>query len=122
MGQILIGLVLLVVGHVACFFGFRFWFILLPIFGGVVGFFIGVRAIQAIVGEGFLSTAVSWVVGIFVGMGFALVSWYIWYGGRLSWPGQSARCLLPASFTRSSRTHGAGHFSWLPSSGRSCFR
>jgi hypothetical protein len=81
MEQVIIGLILLVVGLVACFLGLRFWFILLPIFGAVVGFFIGARAIQDIFGTGFLSTATSWIVGILLAIGFALLSWFIWYAG-----------------------------------------
>jgi hypothetical protein len=81
MEQVIIGLILLVVGLVACFLGLRFWFILLPIFGAVIGFFIGARVIQDIFGTGFLSTATSWIVGILLGIGFALLSWFIWYAG-----------------------------------------
>lgn len=82
MEQVIIGLILLVVGLVACFLGLRFWFILLPIFGAVIGFFIGARAIQSIFGEpGFLATTTSWIVGILLAIGFALLSWFIWYAG-----------------------------------------
>jgi len=79
--EIIIGLVLLVVGIAACFFGLRFWFILLPIFGAVIGFFIGARVIQDVFGTGFLSTTTSWIVGILLAIGFALLSWFIWYAG-----------------------------------------
>ena len=83
MEQVIIGLILLLVGLVACFLGLRFWFILLPILGGVIGFFIGARAIQEIFGTGFLSTATSWIVGILLGIGFALLSWFVWYAGAI---------------------------------------
>jgi hypothetical protein len=83
MEQVIVGLILLVVGLVACFLGLRFWFILLPILGGVIGFFIGARIIQEIFGTGFLSTATSWIVGILLGIGFALLSWFVWYAGAI---------------------------------------
>lgn len=81
MEQVIIGLILLVIGAAACFFGLRFWFILLPIFGAVIGFFIGARVVQDIFGTGFLSTATSWIVGILLALGFAVLSWFIWYAG-----------------------------------------
>jgi hypothetical protein len=81
MEQVIIGLILLVIGAAACFFGLRFWSILLPIFGAVIGFFIGARVIQDVFGTGFLSTATSWIVGILLAIGFALLSWFIWYAG-----------------------------------------
>jgi hypothetical protein len=81
--EILIGLILVVIGLAVAFFGLRFWFILLPIFGAIIGFFVGAKAIQAIFGEGFLATATSWIVGIVVGIAFALLSWFIWYAGTI---------------------------------------
>jgi hypothetical protein len=81
MEQVLIGIILAVIGLVVCFFGLRFWFYLLPIFGAVAGFFIGARVVQDLFGNGFLSTATSWVVGIVLAIIFAALSWFIWYFG-----------------------------------------
>jgi hypothetical protein len=83
MEQFIIGILLVLIGLAACFFGLRFWFILLPIFGAVAGFWIGARAIQQLFGEGFLSTTTSWIVGILVAIGLALLSWFIWYAGAI---------------------------------------
>ena len=77
------GIVLALVGLAACFFGLRFWFILLPVFGAVTGFFVGAGVMQDVFGTGFLSTATSWIVGIVVAVVFALLSWYIWYAGAI---------------------------------------
>jgi hypothetical protein len=79
----LIGIILAVIGLAICFFGLRFWFILLPVFGAITGFFLGARIIQDIFGTGFLSTATSWIVGIVVGIALALLSWYVWYAGAI---------------------------------------
>jgi hypothetical protein len=38
---------------------------------------------QDIFGTGFLSTTVSWIVGIVVAIVFALLSWYVWYAGAI---------------------------------------
>jgi uncharacterized protein DUF4203 len=81
--EILVGIILALVGLAVCFFGLRFWFILLPVFGAVTGFFVGARVMQDIFGTGFLSTTVSWIVGIVVAVVFALLSWYVWYAGAI---------------------------------------
>jgi hypothetical protein len=80
---ILVGIILALVGLAVCFFGLRFWFILLPVFGAVAGFFVGARVMQDVFGTGFLSTTVSWIVGIIVAVVFALLSWYVWYAGAI---------------------------------------
>lgn len=81
--QILIGLIIGVLGLAICFFGLRFWFILLPAFGAVVGFFVGAGVMQEIFGQGFLSTAVSWIVGLVVALVFAALSYFVWYAGAI---------------------------------------
>ena len=81
--EILVGIILALIGLAVCFFGLRFWFILLPVFGAVTGFFVGARVMQDIFGTGFLSTGVSWIVGIIVAIGFALLSWFVWYAGAI---------------------------------------
>lgn len=83
MEQFLIGIILLVIGLAVAFFGLRFWFILLPIFGAITGFFIGARGMQDLFGTGFLSTATSWIVGIVLAILFALLSWFVWYAGAI---------------------------------------
>ena len=81
--EILIGIVLAVIGLAVCFFGLRFWFILLPVFGAVTGFFVGARVMQDLFGTGFLATATSWIVGIIVAVVFALLSYFVWYAGAI---------------------------------------
>ena len=81
--EILVGIVLALVGLAVCFFGLRFWFILLPVFGAVTGFFVGAGVMQDVFGTGFLSTATSWIVGIVVAVVFALLAWYVWYAGAI---------------------------------------
>src|SRR5215211_8159561 len=83
METFLVGIVLALIGLAICFLGLRFWFILLPVFGGVTGFLVGARVMQDIFGTGFLSTTVSWIVGIVVAVVFALLSWYVWYAGAI---------------------------------------
>jgi hypothetical protein len=83
MEDFLIGLAILVIGAGVCFLGLRLWFIVLPIWGFVAGFFLGATAITDLFGDGFLSTVTGWVVGIVVGIGFAVLSYFIWYAGAI---------------------------------------
>jgi hypothetical protein len=53
------------------------------VFGAITGFFVGARVMQDIFGNGFLSTATSWIVGIIVAIAFALLSYFIWYAGAI---------------------------------------
>jgi hypothetical protein len=65
-------------GFVLTFSGYRFFLVLLPIFGFFYGFGLGAHSIQALFGTAFLSTVTSWVVGFLVAMVFAVLS-YLFY-------------------------------------------
>lgn len=81
MEQLLIGVILALCGLALCLFGLRLWYLLLPLFAAVFGFYIASRGIQELTGTGFLSTAFSWIGGLVVAVGFALMSWFLWYAG-----------------------------------------
>jgi hypothetical protein len=81
--EIVIGIILGLLGLAICFFGLRFWFILLPVFGAIAGFYVGARVMQDLFGTGFLATATSWIVGAIVAVAFALLSWFVWYAGAI---------------------------------------
>src|SRR4051794_26636090 len=65
-------------GMVLAFAGYRFFLILLPIWGFFFGFGFGAQMMQAIFGSGFLSDISSWVVGFVTGLLFAAAS-YLFY-------------------------------------------
>jgi hypothetical protein len=52
--------------------------VLLPIYGFFFGLSFGAHSVQALFGDGFLSTTTSWVVGFFAGVLFALLSYLFW--------------------------------------------
>ncbi len=83
MGDFIVGLSVLLVGAAICCIGLRLWFITLPIWGFFAGFFIGADLVTAIAGDGFLSTVAGWLVGAAIGVGFALVAYYVWYAGQI---------------------------------------
>ncbi len=67
-----------VFGLTLCFMGYRFFLILLPIWGFFFGLVFGAQAMQMLFGDGFLATVTSWVVGFTVGAVFAVLS-YLFY-------------------------------------------
>jgi hypothetical protein len=74
----LTSMIALFFGFVLTFSGYRFFLVLLPIWGFFYGFGFGAQSIQAFFGDAFLSTVSSWVVGFLVAAVFALCS-YLFY-------------------------------------------
>jgi hypothetical protein len=78
LGTLLAGAVLLFLGSFIAFAGYQLFLILLPIYGFFFGLSFGAHSVQALLGDGFLSTTTSWVVGFFAGLLFALLSYLFW--------------------------------------------
>jgi hypothetical protein len=76
--QFIVAIVALLVGAAFCFAGFRFFLLLLPIWGFVVGFSVGADATTAIFGDGTFATVTGWVIGFVIALLFAVFS-YLWY-------------------------------------------
>jgi Domain of unknown function (DUF4203) len=76
--QFVIALVALAVGAAFCFGGFRFFLLLLPLWGFLVGFNVGTEAMNALFGDGTFATVTSWVVGFVLALVFAIAS-YLYY-------------------------------------------
>lgn len=83
MGDVLIGLLIVVLGLGVAFLGLRLWFIMLPIWGFIAGFFVGLLGVTALFGDGFFSTLGGWVAGIVVGIILAGLAYLFWYAGAL---------------------------------------
>lgn len=81
--DILVGLILALIGLAACFMGLRMFFAILPIFGFVSGFFIGLAGVNAIFGDGFFATTTGIIVGFIVGAALAILAYLLWYVGAL---------------------------------------
>jgi len=72
------GLIGILFGLVLAFAGYRFFLILLPIWGFFFGLAFGAQTVQALFGQAFLATVTSWVVGFIVALVFAVLS-YLFY-------------------------------------------
>lgn len=93
MWDIIIGLFGIVIGLALVFAGLRYFFAVLPILGFVVGFIVGGAGVNAIFGDGIFSTLTSWIVGFFLGLLFAAVSYLWWYAGALIAAGSTGAAL-----------------------------
>lgn len=78
LGTIMGAAILLFLGSLVAFAGYRLFLILLPIYGFFFGLSFGAHSVQALFGDGFLSTTTSWVVGFFAGLLFAVLSYLFW--------------------------------------------
>ena len=74
----LLGVIALAVGAAFCFYGFKFFLILLPLWAFIIGFAAGSQAMSVLFGTGFLADITGWVIGFLVGALFAVLS-YLWY-------------------------------------------
>jgi hypothetical protein len=76
--DVIVGIVAILVGALFCFRGWLAMRFVIPIWGTFAGFVLGAGAIQAWTGDGFLSTTLSWVVGIVVALVFGVLA-YLYY-------------------------------------------
>jgi hypothetical protein len=81
-------LAVMITSMIALFFGFvlvtggyRFFLVLLPIFGFFYGFALGAQWIQGLFGEAFLATVSSWLVGFLFAVVCALLSYLFYFFG-----------------------------------------
>ncbi len=77
---IVVGLLGVALGAAFAFAGFRFFLILLPIWGLFTGFMVGAGATAVLLGEGFLGSVLAIGVGVVVALIFAVLSYLYWWG------------------------------------------
>ncbi|HHB90759.1 MAG TPA: DUF4203 domain-containing protein [Anaerolineae bacterium] len=81
LAQFLGGLLLLLIGLVFVFYGYRIFLVMLPVWGFFAGFWMGANALTLLFGHGFLATTTGWIVGFFVGVFVALFSYLFYFLG-----------------------------------------
>src|SRR5438876_9558862 len=75
----LIGALVLLVGAAFCFAGYRFFRILIAIWGFFAGFNLGTAAMTALFNNAFLGTTTGIVLGLVVGVVFAALAYFFYY-------------------------------------------
>ena len=76
---IVIGLMALLIGAAWATYGLKAFTILLPIWAFFVGLLAGANWGFEFLGEGFLGTVTSWIIGLVVGVVLALFSYFFYY-------------------------------------------
>jgi Domain of unknown function (DUF4203) len=71
-------LLIILLGLCLCFAGYRFFVILVSIWGFFAGFHFGASILSNWFGQGFLTTVIGWVIGLLVGI-FAAALAYLFY-------------------------------------------
>jgi len=74
----IVGLLAIAVGALFCFRGFMTMRIVIPIWGAFTGFFLGAGLISALTDDGFLGSALAWIVGIAAALLFGAIA-YLYY-------------------------------------------
>ena len=77
--QLVMAILAVVIGLAFAFGGWRFFLVLLPLWGLVLGFSLGTEAMRALFGDGTFATVTSWIVGIVIGLVFAGLSYLFYY-------------------------------------------
>ena len=75
----LIGALILLAGAAFCFVGYRFFRILIAIWGFFAGFNLGTAAMTALFNNAFLGTTTGIVLGLVIGVVFALLAYFFYY-------------------------------------------
>ena len=78
MQDLFVALIAVAIGLVALFFGYRLFRAVLPVFGFVLGAIVGAQAVNLIFGDGFLSTILSIITAVVVGLVFGLLAYAFW--------------------------------------------
>jgi hypothetical protein len=71
----------LLFGVLLCFGGYRFFMVMLPVWGFFGGLWAGAKGVRILLGEGFLATATSMTVGVLVGILLAIFAWKFYRAG-----------------------------------------
>lgn len=78
MADIVLGILAVAVGAVFCFRGLAAMRVVIALWGAFVGFALGAGLVAAITGDGYLATALGWIVGVAAAVVFSLLA-YLYY-------------------------------------------
>lgn len=78
MKDVVVGIVAIVVGALFCFRGYLAMRVIIPVWGGFIGFMVGAGIVASAQDDGLLRTALGWLVGLAVAIVFAACA-YLYY-------------------------------------------
>jgi hypothetical protein len=74
--DIVVGIVAVLIGALLCFRGYVAMRLLISLWGGFVGFLLGAGVVAGLTGAGFLQMVIGWLVGLVVGIVFAILAYF----------------------------------------------
>ena len=77
--QLLMAILAVVIGLAFAFGGWRFFLLLLPLWGFFIGFSLATEGMRALTGDGTFATVTRWVVGLVVALVFAGLAYLFYY-------------------------------------------
>ena len=77
--EIVIGLLAMLIGLVACLAGYAVFRIILPVLGFFVGLGLGAQLAAALFDEPYLGSLLSWIIAVGVGLVLATIAFAWWY-------------------------------------------
>jgi len=75
----LIGVLILLVGAAFCFVGYRFFRVLIAVWGFIAGFNLGAAGMTALFEQNFLGTTTGWILGLVIGLVLAALAYFFYY-------------------------------------------
>ncbi len=85
--QLVMAILAVVIGLAFAFGGWRFFLLLLPLWGFVVGFSLATEGMRALTNDGTFATVTGWVVGFVVGLVLAGLSYLFYYAAIVIFAG-----------------------------------
>lgn len=86
--RFLIGSVVLLIGTLFCFAGYRLFRVIMTFWGWLLGFVVGIQLVPYLLGDGLLSTILAWATGLVLGCVLALLA-YALYAAAITLLGAS---------------------------------
>ena len=77
--QLLMAILAVVIGLAFAFGGWRFFLLLLPLWGFFIGFSLATEGMRALTGDGTFATVTGWMVGLVVALVFAGLAYLFYY-------------------------------------------
>lgn len=78
MGEIIVGILAVLIGGLFAFQGGNLMRVIFPLVGFFAGFTAGAAMISGVTGDGFLATVLGWAVGLGVALLFALLAYFFY--------------------------------------------
>jgi hypothetical protein len=91
--RLIIGPLVLIIGLLFCFAGYRLFRVIMAIWGFLIGFFVSLQMVPLFLGSSVVATGLSWATGVILGLVLATLA-YALYTAAMTLMGASVGYLL----------------------------